>query len=332
MTVATPKKSNMFEIAKLQQTLRLHCLIRPFYYYFPEQRLSVVAGYGVFRYIRDVMGKALTLQLAIPTHAPEGIRRIEKLLLPPREGVGYIVSWQDHREEAVPETVAARADVEILRFDGKGLSANRDNALAHCTADIVLIGDDDLVYRPDAFDTVRQTFERDPALEYASFRYDGPDDKRYPVSETSLSPIPKGFSQTTFEIAIRRESRAGKLRFSPLFGPGAPYLTAGEDEFFLLSAVKSGVNCRFFPSTIANHPTLTSGALPRSSAGLLRTTGALIALRHRAMWIPRLPLVAWRLYHSGKAPFISALRAMAAGALYALREFPGDFAPERSGC
>lgn len=272
------------------------------------------------------MATKMTLQVAIPTHTPEGIKRVGKLLLPPREGVGYVVSWQDHRGAEIPEAVGSREDVTVLRFDGKGLSANRNNALEHCRADIILIGDDDLVYRADAFDRIRETFERNPEVDYATFRYDSPDRKPYPAAGTPLSPIPKGFYQTTFEIALRRESPAGSLRFSELFGPGAPFLTAGEDEFFLLTAVKRGVNCRFFPLTIAEHPTLTSGSLPKSSEGLLRTTGALIALRHRVMWVPRLPVVARRLAKSGKAGFFSALKAMLAGASYALREFPRDFA------
>lgn len=277
------------------------------------------------------MEPRMTLQVAIPTHTPEGMAKIARLLLPRQEGVGYVVSWQDHRDAAIPAEVLGRSDVEVLRFEGRGLSANRNNALEHCRADIVLIGDDDLVYRPDAFDNIRQAFERDPEVEYASFRYDSPDNKPYPPEEAPLNPVPKGFYQTTFEIALRRGSRAGRLRFSPLFGPGAPFLTAGEDEYFLLTAVRSGISCRYFPITIAAHPTLTSGSLPKSSEGLLRTTGALIALRHRVMWIPRLPLIAWRLSRAGKAPLFHALRAMTAGALYALRRKPGDFAARGGG-
>ncbi len=278
------------------------------------------------------MAEMLTLQIAIPTHTPRGIGRVEKLLLPPQEGVGYVVSWQDHRGASIPASIADRNDVEILRFDGSGLSANRNNALEYCRADIVLIGDDDLVYRQDAFDKVREVFTTNPALEYASFQYAGPDNKPYPEAETSINPAPKGFYQTTFEVAFRRDTRASALRFSSLFGPGAPFLTAGEDEFFLLTANKKGLNCRFFPITIAEHPTLTSGALPESGDGLLRTTGAIIALRHRRMWIPRLPVVAWRMAKQGKAGFFRALKAMAAGARYALREFPDDFATEAGGC
>ncbi len=277
------------------------------------------------------MGKRLTLQVAIPTHSPEGIRRVERLLLAPRKGVGYVVSWQDHRGAEIPPAVGSRADVEILRFDGKGLSANRNNAVEHCRADIILIGDDDLVYKPDAFDRIRDIFELHPETDYASFRYEGPDNKPYPAGEVSLNPVPRGFYQTTFEVALRRDSPAGELRFCSLFGPGAPYLTAGEDEFFLLSAVKKGVRCRFFPLTIAKHPTLTSGSLPHSSAGLLRTTGAITALRHRGLWIQRLPLTAMRLSRAGKAGFFTALSEVTSGALYALRKFPRDFAEKGSG-
>ncbi|MCM1406744.1 MAG: hypothetical protein NC210_10005, partial [[Clostridium] fimetarium] len=64
---------------------------------------------------------------------------------------------------------------------------------------------------------------------------------------------------------------------------------------------------------------------------LLRTTGALTALRHRVMWVPRIPLTAWRLLRAGKATFGGALRHLTEGALYALREFPRDFAAEPGG-
>ncbi len=79
------------------------------------------------------MNELPTLDLLVATHRPEGILRVAQMVLPPIAGVRYVVSWQNHHDAPEPE-VLKRPDVTILRFDGVGLSANRNNALANCTA------------------------------------------------------------------------------------------------------------------------------------------------------------------------------------------------------
>ena len=86
----------------------------------------------------------LTLDIAIVTHRPEGIARVAAMNLPVIDGVRYVVSWQSHEEAPVPESLV-RDDVEIHRFDGRGISLNRNHAYDHCRADIVLNADDDLI-------------------------------------------------------------------------------------------------------------------------------------------------------------------------------------------
>ena len=64
----------------------------------------------------------LRLDVLIATHRPEGIKRVVDMDLPRVDGVGYIVSWQDHRGVLVPQELARRDDIEIVRFEGCWLS------------------------------------------------------------------------------------------------------------------------------------------------------------------------------------------------------------------
>ncbi len=260
----------------------------------------------------------LRLDVLIATHRPEGIKRVVDMDLPRVDGVGYIVSWQDHRGVLVPQELARRDDIEIVRFEGCGVSCNRNNALEHSTADICLMADDDLVYTVSGLEAVKATFERNPEVEMASFMYEGADNKVYPDKECDLAVLPKGFYQTTFEIAVRRDSRAGDLRFDEDFGPGSAKLHAAEDEMFLLHARRLGVKVRFFPVIITRHDGLTTGSRKIDNPYVLWATGAYILRGWPLTSFLRIPVKAFRLASSGQCSFFGSLLSLSAGAVYAL--------------
>lgn len=263
------------------------------------------------------------LQVLIVTHRPDGINRVEAMHLPRVESVGYVISWQNHGNAPVPEAIASRDDIIVSRCDHAGVSANRNNAFEAATAPVVLVGDDDLAYSPDALKEIIRIFDTHPGLDFATFRYDGGDNKQYPPAETSLTPIPPGFHLTAFETAIRRGPRTQRLRFREDFGPGAPRFIAGEDDMLLVTAVKLGLTGRFFPLTIARHEGVTTGYRPITDPRVAQTTGAIIKATHPgpAGWIPRMPLTAWRLWRGGRMSFFPALKHLVTGAL-AYRETP----------
>lgn len=260
------------------------------------------------------MNEKPTLDLLVATHRPEGILRVAQMVLPPIAGVRYVVSWQNHQDAPVPE-VLKRPDVTILRFDGVGLSANRNNALAHCTAEVVLISDDDVICTPKRIDALRCAFRDNPQVDVATFRSDHDDMSRFPTSRVTLqSRLPKGYSVTSFEIAFRRE-RIGNLCFCPELGLGSPTLHGGEDEVFLLSAIRRGLTCIFFPITICAHPHPSTGTKARITPQNQMAQGAVIRLSNPATWLLRIPLKAWRLSRRGQAPLLQALFRGLQGAL-----------------
>lgn len=259
-------------------------------------------------------GDLPSLDLAVVTHQPEGIQRVAKMVLPPIEGVNYVVSWQNHQNAPVPESLK-RADVRIFRLEGRGISRNRNNAIANCCADIVLFADDDIIYYEDSFRHVREAFMQHPEVDVATFRSEHGDMSRFPAVETRLRrKAPPGYYVNSIEIAFRRKSN---LRCCEELGISAPTLHGGEDEAFLLSAIRRGLNCRFFPITICAHPHESTGTKSRMTPGNLMAAGCVIVLSYPVSAWLRVPLKAWRTWRMGKAGFASAFGNIIRGAMMA---------------
>jgi len=260
----------------------------------------------------------LTLDVAISTWKESGIRRVASMCLPVIQGVRYVVSWQCHGGAVVPAELD-RPDVEIYRFDKLGQSHNRNNALEHCRGDIVLMADDDLIYSEERLKRVVGCFEQNPGVDVATFRsvhFGSP--VVYPQESCRLtSRLPKGYSVGCIEIAIRRRT-AGHLRFNTEMGLGSPKLHGGEDEMFLYSAIKRGLNCRFFPVTICEHPYPSTGTKARYTVENLRSHGCVIGLMYPWTSVLRVPLKAWRLSRCGQSSLIKGLIYVAQGALMSI--------------
>lgn len=259
----------------------------------------------------------LTIQIVIATHRPDGISRVASMVLPPAEGIGYVVSWQAHENAPIPKSLE-REDVEVVRYDGVGLSNNRNNALARCTADIIIIADDDESLYPEGIEALRSAFADNPDVEFITFRSDHGDPSRFPVVATPLGRhLPRGYYVSSIEMAFRRAAGCG-LQFCPELGLGAKKFLSGEDELFLRTAIKRGVKCCFFPITVCSHPDASTGLLSNLSSGVLRAQGVVMALSFSPAGIlPRLLLKALRLKRNRQAGFFRALYFLAAGALAA---------------
>lgn len=257
----------------------------------------------------------LTLDIAISTYRPEGIERVALMVLPPIVGVNYVVSWQEHGNAPIPQALQ-RSDVAIYRFDHKGQSFNRNNSLARCKGDIIVVADDDLVLYADKLEKVRKYYEDNPEADFVTFRAEwGNHTKLYPKYETRLTlPLPKYYYVSCIEITLRRRT-AGSLRFHPLFGLGSPKLQGGEDELLLLVAIKRGLDCRFVPIDICKHDHPSTGIKGAYTPGNLRAQGAVITLYWPKTAVLRVPLKAWRVARAGKASLLMALAYTASGAI-----------------
>lgn len=242
--------------------------------------------------------------------------------LPIIEGVRYIVSWQDHRDTPIPDSLN-REDIKIIRYDKSGQSFNRNNAFSHCSADVILCSDDDLIYDPKGLKGIIEIFSNHKELDLATFRSDSRHrNKVFPNTPHKLSiPYPKYYSVACYEIAFRRAT-AGNLRCHPKFGLGSPAMHGGEDELLLLTAIHRGLNCRYFPLTICAHPNDSTGTKSTMTGKNLRAMGCIIALTYPCSCILRIPLKAWRTYRAGQSSLLKSLWFLTSGALRAPFLFP----------
>lgn len=258
------------------------------------------------------------LDVLICTFAKEGILRVADMDLPHVEGVRYIVSWQTAGADSndCPDSLN-RDDIIVSPIDSVGSSNNRNHAIAISSAPICLTADDDLKYTAAQLLNVVKTFEDNPDIDLASFRYSGPDNKEYPAEETDLNfPLPKDFYSTSFEIAFRREAVASHIFYNPFFGINSPRLVCGDDSVFLLDCINKGLRCRFFPVTITHHEGLSSGARLFSKPAFLMTQGAYIRYAYGLKGIPRLPLFIWRNRKISNLNILSMLRHVLRGFFY----------------
>lgn len=263
----------------------------------------------------------LSLDVAISTYRPEGIERVVKMLhpIPQQEGVKFVVSWQEHNNSEIPEYLSKRPDVEIYRLDEKGVSNNRNNAIDNCHSDLILIADDDLEYDELAFENIKRIFEENPKVDLATFKFNYPIPKQYPENNSQLTvPYPKNYYGSNVEIAFRRQN-IGDLRYWDGIGLGQEELSTGEDELFLISAIKRGLNCRFFDILIGTHPNLTTGK--KTSPGILRGQGFLINLIYPKSWLLRNILKAYRIYRNSHGSFYNSLFQLNKGAIIRMKRW-----------
>lgn len=247
----------------------------------------------------------LTLDVLISTIYPAGIEKVVAMELPRVDGVSYVVSWQQPGDTEIPEALR-RDDVRIIRYDTIGLSVNRNHAIAAATADICLTADDDLRYTPEQLRSVIATFEAHPEIDYATFRYSG-SEKRYPEEEFDLSVPPRGYYITEVETAFRRNAVQGRIRYSDRLGLGAPELTAGEGEMFMIAMRAAGLRGRYFPLTIVHHAGLSTGfryPLPR---GVVMSKGVFLYMYHPRTWPLHVPLNALREKYHRRCGFFRSL-------------------------
>ena len=262
----------------------------------------------------------MTLELIIST-IDDGIHRVARLPLEPAPEISYLVSWQHSApgDHTVPEALR-RPDVRVVHLDGRGLSRNRNNCLRHAAGDICLVADDDCRYTLERLRAVVKTFADSPGLDLAAFRMESAHvEKRYPPNRCRLGTHLTGYAPTSFELAFRRASVQGRLRFNEHFGLGAPLFHCAEEEIFVHDALLLGLRCEFVPTTIVVHDHPTSDASRVTDDGNLMARGAFLYIGYRGKMLLYPFPIARRLHRRYGVPFGHTLAMLYKGLFHILR-------------
>ncbi len=141
--------------------------------------------------------------------------------------------------------------VHVYERNERGIGRSRNLALDKASADIVLFSDEDIVYEKGYADSILKAFDEHPDADIIMFNVDVNEgrrtyhiEKECRVHRWSLGRYP------AYAAAARREKLAAEgVRFSLLFGGGAPY-SNGEDSLFYMDCVKAGLKIMAVPVKI----------------------------------------------------------------------------------
>jgi len=184
-------------------------------------------------------------------------------------------------------TASASPRVRVFDYAETGLSRSRNRALSHAGADIAVIADDDVRHPPAAPARVAAAFAANPQADIITFQAQTPGGapfKKYPT-RARRHTVRSVMRVSSWEIALRPAAiRAAGLRFDERFGLGAEFPT-GEENIFLVDALRRGLHVRYQPQVIAVHPAASSGA-DLSTAAAVRAKGAAFRRMFGAAFLP----------------------------------------------
>jgi len=176
-----------------------------------------------------------------------------------------IAEQMNIRCEAVVANQADRDETEtrdtdygrwtMITTSTRGVGTNRNVALDAADGDVLLLADDDVVYRDDMPERVLTAFAENPRADVLIFGMDMTRDGR--VFETRSEPIRRirvwnAMKYGTYRIALRREAleRTG-IRFHEAFGGGCPF-SAGEDSLFIKACLDKGLRLYAHPYVLGH--------------------------------------------------------------------------------
>lgn len=161
---------------------------------------------------------------------------------------GLIANQADREETITCDTPHGRW--RMITTATRGVGRNRNVGLDAADGDILLLSDDDVVYRDDMPTEVLQAFRDCPQADVIIFGMDMVRDGQ--VFETRSEPhrrvrIWNAMKYGTYRIAIRREALLRThIRFHESFGGGCPF-SAGEDSLFIKSCLDNGLRIYTHP-------------------------------------------------------------------------------------
>ena len=237
----------------------------------------------------------MTLDILICT-IDKGIEKVPGMLMPPMDGVKYVVSmqWTDERwKERVPKMLEEREDVKLTFLEGKGLSKNRNHAIECATGDVVVIADDDNRYTAEFVQTIFEAYKEHPEADVIHFQ-------ALCMEGTYLHPYPADYVSSV-EMTFRREV---KVRFDERFGLGSEKLCAGEEQVWMKDARVAGDQILYVPKPIVMTPAGTTGRQFLRNKKLQMSKGATFKYVYgtsNAIW-RTMKEARWWMVHRGTNP------------------------------
>ena len=154
-----------------------------------------------------------------------------------------VIANQADREETITQDTPY-GRLTMVTTTTRGVGCNRNIALQAADGDILLMSDDDVVYREDMPLQVKNAFAENPKADVIVFGMEMVKDGKTFEIRTEPSRrlhVWNALKYGTYRVAVRREAleRAG-IKFHESFGGGCPF-SAGEDSLFIKACFDKGL-------------------------------------------------------------------------------------------
>lgn len=152
-------------------------------------------------------------------------------------------------QDAIVETKHGANRWRMISTKERGLSRSRNQAIDNAMAEICLLCDDDEIFADGYEAIIKESFRKLPDADIIGFNVDGKETRL----EQKVQRINKWKSLrlSSVQLAFRRESiEKYGLRFDVHLGSGSGN-GPGEENKFLLDALRKGLNVYYVPKTIA---------------------------------------------------------------------------------
>lgn len=175
----------------------------------------------------------------------------------PSDDFEYLVLVQNPNQVEFPSPAKGK----LIEVAGKGVAKSRNQAIANTQTELLIFGDDDVVFHPSELQKAIKKFENDPQLVMlllAAKDETGKPRKQYPATGEKLNLL-NSARAATYEMMVRADLvRQLEVKFDENFGAGAE-LYLGDEYIFITDLIRAGAKCEFAPIYIATHPADSSG-------------------------------------------------------------------------
>lgn len=137
-------------------------------------------------------------------------------------------------------------------YDEVGLSKSRNLALKISEGDYIYLSDDDIILEKSFSETVLNAILNNPDIDIFAFQVEGIEKKfkNYEPKEKKINII-NSMKLSSVQLIYKTEFiKKNKLLFDEAFGSGSKY-SMGEENIFLVDALKSKAKIKYFPKQIA---------------------------------------------------------------------------------
>lgn len=154
--------------------------------------------------------------------------------------------------------------VRVINSFDKGLSRSRNLALKNAKGKILLIADDDVVYKNDFDSTIVEAYNQYKGKTVISFCIEKPNGllfKKYLSKAKMNLSLMELFNVLSIEISVNK-SNLDKIgvTFDENFGLGSQF-EMGEEAIFLSDIKEQNQQIAFVPTVIATHPEISSNEI-----------------------------------------------------------------------